>query len=264
MNGKQPIDMVGQRVGKWTVLRYAHPTEPLKRKSRQAYWWCKCDCGEEREVAGYSLRLGGSTHCGCISSVFVDLADRTFGRWAVLRRAPARLTSGGRFALTYWECRCACGVIKDVRAASLLRGKSTSCGCLRQETVYDALRTHGETVRDGKGGRQGCSTEYRCWQNMLNRCRRPNAPGYRHYGGRGISVAPEWKSFEAFLEDVGRKPSPQHSLDRIDVNLGYFKANCRWATAEMQVANRRKASRQSSEDRCPGGLHNRRTDDRTD
>lgn len=170
-------------------------------------------------------------------SAFVDLTGRAFGRWTVQRRAPTRLTTGGRFALTYWECRCVCGTVKDVRAQALYRGKSTSCGCWRQEKVYDALRTHGETVRSR---RNRPTPEYTCWQNMLNRCRRPNDPGYKHYGGRGIRVAPEWSSFERFLEDMGRRPSPKHSLDRIDVNSGYSKSNCRWVTAEIQVANRRK------------------------
>ena len=161
----------------------------------------------------------------------VRMVGEKFGRWTVLSSANNRRTNSGRFALTYWLCRCACGVEKDVRAASLLRGKSKSCGCLRAE-MYAAMTTHGMS-RNG-------SAEYRAWQNMVNRCRNPNLPGYKHYGGRGIQVCPRWMKFENFSADMGPKPTPTHSIDRRDVNLGYNMLNCRWATATEQVNNRRK------------------------
>lgn len=160
----------------------------------------------------------------------IDMVGRKSDRWLVLQQASNRQTCSGRFALTYWLCRCDCGVEKEVRAASLLRGKSKSCGCLRRE-MYAGMVSHGKS-HEGR--------EYRVWQNMLNRCRNSNLPGYRHYGGRGIEVCPRWLKFENFLADVGVRPSPQHSLDRRNVDLGYSKENCRWATATEQVNNRRK------------------------
>jgi predicted DNA-binding transcriptional regulator AlpA len=78
---------------------------------------------------------------------------------------------------------------------------------------------------------------------MVQRCTNPNDPGYRYYGGRGITVCERWRnSFEAFLEDMGRKPSPELSLDRIDndkLTDSYSKENCRWATKKEQNQNRR-------------------------
>jgi len=168
----------------------------------------------------------------------VDITGQRFGRWTVKARAPNRTTSGS-FALTYWFCKCQCGNTKEVRAASLIRGKSKSCGCLCRE-FHASLVTHGETRR-GRGRMTRQSTEYQAWQNMLGRCRNSSIPGYHNYGGRGITVCERWtNSFEAFLQDMGRRPTRKHSLDRIDVNQGYSKSNCRWTTADVQIANRRK------------------------
>lgn len=72
---------------------------------------------------------------------------------------------------------------------------------------------------------------------MRTRCLNPNAAAYKRYGAKGVTVAPEWDSFERFLADVGERP-PGTTLDRIDGTLGYAPGNCRWATATEQAANR--------------------------
>ena len=84
------------------------------------------------------------------------------------------------------------------------------------------------------------SSEYRAYNAAKNRCYNPNCPCYSKYGGRGITMCDLWKhSFDTFLQDMGLKPSPAHSLDRIDNNKGYYKDNCRWATIFEQNINRR-------------------------
>jgi hypothetical protein len=90
------------------------------------------------------------------------------------------------------------------------------------------MRTHGLTK----------DATYKVWQSMRQRCENPNCDSYADYGGRGITVTPEWQSFEGFVRDMGLSP-PGATLDRINNNRGYEKANCRWVSLELQAQNRR-------------------------
>lgn len=132
--------------------------------------------------------------------------------------------------------RCACGKERHVRIASLTRLISQSCCCHVRNVPPvkpKSQRTHGESA---SGGRR--TPEYMAWGAMKSRCYNHHAPQYPGYGGRGIQMCDRWReSFERFLEDMGRRPSPGHSLDRIDVNGNYEPGNCRWATAKQQSRN---------------------------
>lgn len=81
---------------------------------------------------------------------------------------------------------------------------------------------------------------YRGYHTMLTRCRNPKSKDYHHYGGRGITVCDRWQQhFLNFLEDMGERPTPKHTLDRINNDGNYEPSNCRWATRTMQVRNTR-------------------------
>ena len=169
-----------------------------------------------------------------------DLVGQRFGRLVALKRT-TKTRNGVNCAA--WLMRCDCGVEKVVFEFRLLSGKTSSCGCYIRE-----IRSKGLTLVHGFTAKGNYHPLYAVWRTMIARCHCSTNDSYSGYGARGIAVCDRWRfgengmhPLECFAADMGAKPSPKHSIDRIDNDKGYEPGNCRWATAKEQVQNTRRS-----------------------
>lgn len=152
----------------------------------------------------------------------LDLTGVVSGSLVVIRRVEGKDKQN-----SYWLCKCSCGKEIVVSGINIKSGNSKNCGCFRLEK--------SKTM-----GGESSTKEYKCWMSIKSRCYSPGHRKYHLYGGRGIKMCDAWlDDYFTFLSDVGRAPSPDLTLDRIDCNKGYEPDNVRWTSYEVQNNNRR-------------------------
>jgi hypothetical protein len=131
----------------------------------------------------------------------------------VVGRAPNR----GKHVV--WICRCRCGRTKNVFASNLARNPANRCTCSRK------MNAEQRSVQE-------------IYHGIVRRTTNSNCRSYPRYGGRGIKMCERWRqSFAHFIEDMGPRPSPKHSIERKDNDGDYCPGNCVWATRTVQGRN---------------------------
>ena len=151
-----------------------------------------------------------------------NLSGKRFGKLLVLSRGPNNHRGDAQ-----WVTQCDCGGSTLSKSYNLTHKKSTSCGCWERTTKH----------------KMSLTPEYGTWQNIQQRCENSKNKNFSSYGGRGITVSPEWSEFDVFFADMGQRPSSDHSIERINNSKGYSKDNCKWATRSEQQRNKRSNSR---------------------
>lgn len=139
---------------------------------------------------------------------------------------------------SHWKCICDCGQESIVEATSFNSGRTQSCGCSHIESA----RRNGRLTK-GPKPKHGLAKipEYFIWKTMRQRCINPKNNSYQWYGAIGIKFCDRWNKFQNFIDDMGRRPSDNHSIDRINPYGDYEPSNCRWATLTEQANNKRKS-----------------------
>ena len=155
-----------------------------------------------------------------------NLNGLRFGRLTAIQ--PAGKSLKGELL---YDCICECGIRKIFFVGNLRSGKSKSCGCNgSRTTLAQRATTHNKSK----------TPEYNVWNCMRQRCNNTRNSRYCDYGGRGIKICERWmESFINFLNDMGTRPSPYHTLDRINNNGNYEPSNCRWTIWAVQANNMR-------------------------
>ena len=218
-------ELIGKKFNKLTCMEYSH-----KEKGVGYFYKFKCDCGNEKIYNISRVKNGYIKSCGCLQrentrkAMFQDLTGTTFNYLTVIEYV------GQKNRRTMWKCKCECGNIIEVDAASLKSGNTKACGC-HQKDGWLNNKTHGMSR----------TRIYRIWQGMRSRCYYENNKYFVNYGGRGITVCDEWKEhFEPFYEwAMSNGYSDNLTLDRIDNDKGYSPSNCQWATRTVQMNNTR-------------------------
>lgn len=163
-----------------------------------------------------------------------DLTNQRFGKLVAKEVFQFKAPSGRSYRK--WKCACDCGKEIEVKSEALKSGDTTSCGCAYQDAADK--KSFGGVVQ---------SDEYKILNQIKKRCAADNVSS-KNYGARGIDVCERWlekgvSGINNFIEDMGLRPSKDHTIERLDVNKGYYPENCVWTDdLGLQAFNKRPKS----------------------
>lgn len=231
-------DLTGIKYFKLTFLKYSH-----KNKLNQLVWEVLCDCGNIVKLPSQRITSGNTKSCGCLRKIkqlewINSFIGKKFGRLEILKLIEIK-----KRAVIIVECKCDCGTLIRRDLHEIKRGKCLSCGCLQKELLAKRTFKHGQSCTANKNQ----SKEYGTWRSMIDRCYNNKNPSFHRYGGKGITVYESWKnSFIEFFAYMGKAPTKEHSIDRINPLGNYEPNNVRWADKELQARNQLKRPNKTS------------------
>ena len=238
------IDLIGQKFGRWDVITRVF--NPAKRKNSK--WLCRCSCGKEKIVSGYSLRKGQSKSCGCLQKEIgselngAKLTGQTFNKLLVVKKVPppSSIKSKGRQQLLYWLCKCECGNTIILSSSSLLSRKALSCGCYRKNQttpIYkdehylnlSIFRPMWYKIQDSYRASKKSKSEFTCNITIQE---------LKEVWDKQQGICPYTKIKLKLPKQKDNTKTDYHfaSVDRRDSSKGYFKGNIQFVAWPVNFA----------------------------